>query len=67
MTPYGKVTKTQENMTHKKTKRSALSQQVTTRLQGTDRTAWHTRNTNNNITSRYTKLDTKSAKVNSIE
>ena len=30
-----KVTKTQENITHKRAKRSALSQQVTTRLQGT--------------------------------
>ena len=30
---YGKVTKTQENITYKGAKRSALSQQVTTRLQ----------------------------------
>ena len=34
--PYGKVTKTQENNTYKRAKRSSLSQQVTTRLQGTD-------------------------------
>ena len=37
-TPYGKVTKTQENITYKRAKRSAHSQQVTTRLQGTDKT-----------------------------
>ena len=37
-TPYGKVTKTQGTITHKRTKRSALSQQVITRLQGTDGT-----------------------------
>ena len=36
--PYGKVTKTQENITHKRAKRSAFSQQVTLRLQGTDNT-----------------------------
>ena len=33
-----KMTNTQENITHKRAKRSALSQQVTTRLQGTDKT-----------------------------
>ena len=38
------MTKTQENITHKRAKRSALSQQVTTRLQGTDNTAWQTWN-----------------------
>ena len=32
-TPHGKVTKTQENITHKRAKRLALSQQLTTRLQ----------------------------------
>ena len=32
-TPRGKVTKTQENITHKRAKRPALSRQVTTRLQ----------------------------------
>ena len=31
------VTETLENITHKRAKRSALSQQVTTRLQGTDK------------------------------
>ena len=30
--------RTQENITHKRTKRSALSQQVTSRLQGKDNT-----------------------------
>ena len=33
-----KVTKTQENIIHKRAMRSALSQQVTTRLQRTDKT-----------------------------
>ena len=37
----GKVTKTQENITNKRAKRSALSQQVTKRLLGTDKTARH--------------------------
>ena len=32
-----KVTKTKENITYKRAKRSALSQQVTTSLQGTDK------------------------------
>ena len=47
-TPYGKVTETQESITNKIAKRSALSQQLTTRLQGTDMTVWQrqTRNTN---------------------
>ena len=36
-TPYEKVTKTKENITYKRAKRSALSQQVTTSLQGTDK------------------------------
>ena len=67
MTTYGKGTKTQENMTRKRAKRSAFSQQVTIRPKGTDRTACHTQNTNNNITSHYSKFDTKSAKINSIE
>ena len=35
--PHGKVTKTQEIITHKRAKRSSLSQQVTTRPQGTDK------------------------------
>ena len=35
---HGKVTKTQGNITHKRAKRSALSQQMITRLQGTDKT-----------------------------
>ena len=34
---YGKVTKTHENTMCKRTKRSAFIQQVTTRLQGTDK------------------------------
>ena len=34
---YEKVTKTQENITYNRTKRSALSQQVTTRLRGADK------------------------------
>ena len=37
-TLYGKVTKTQRKITHKRAKRSALSQQVITRLQGTIKT-----------------------------
>ena len=47
-TPYGKVTKTQENITHNRAKRSALSKLVTTKLQGTDKTVRQrqTRNTN---------------------
>ena len=36
---YENVTKTQENTTHMRTKRSAISQQMTTRLQGTEKTA----------------------------
>ena len=36
---YGKVRNTQEKITHKRVKRSAFSQQVTTRLQGTSKTA----------------------------
>ena len=41
--------KTQENTKHKRAKRPALSQQVTTMLQGTDKTVRQsqTRNTNN--------------------
>ena len=39
--------KTQENITHRRAKRSALSQQVTTRLQRTDKTVWQTGNRNN--------------------
>ena len=37
-TPNGKVTKRQENLTYKKAKNLALSQQVTTILLGTDKT-----------------------------
>ena len=37
------MTKTQENITHKRAKSQALSQQVTTRLQRTDNKAWQTR------------------------
>ena len=37
----GKVTKTQEKITNKRANRSALSQQVTKRLQGADKTARH--------------------------
>ena len=39
VTPYGKETKSQENITYKRAKTSALSQQVITRLQETDKTA----------------------------
>ena len=39
--------KTQENITHKRARRPALSQQVTTKLQRTDKKAWQTRNMNN--------------------
>ena len=39
--------KTKESITHKRAKRSALSQQVTTRLQRTDKTVWQTGNRNN--------------------
>ena len=39
ITAYGKMTKTQENITYKRAKRSALSQLVTTGLQATDKTA----------------------------
>ena len=46
-TPHGKVTKTQQNVTCKRAKRLALSQQVTTRLQRTDKKARQTRNINN--------------------
>ena len=38
---------TQVNITHKRVKRLALSQQVTTRLQWTDKKAWQTRIINN--------------------
>ena len=38
---YGKVTKMQENITYKGAKRSALSKQVTTRLQEIDM-SWKT-------------------------
>ena len=37
-TLYEKVTKTQGNITHEEAKRSDLSQQVITKLQGTDKT-----------------------------
>ena len=37
---YAKVKKTQENITHKITKRPSLSQQIIARLQETDNTAW---------------------------
>ena len=47
MTPHGKLTKTQENFTYRRTKRSALSQQVTRGLQRTDTKACLTRNINN--------------------
>ena len=46
-TPHEKGTKTQESITYKRTKSSALSKQVITRLQYTDKTAWGTRNINN--------------------
>ena len=46
-TPHGKVSKTKENITHERAKRSALSQQGITRLQWTDKTTCQTRNTNN--------------------
>ena len=48
-TPYGKVTKTQENITHKRAKRSALSYLLIKRMQGTDKTVLQrqTRTTNN--------------------
>ena len=39
--------KTQENITYKRANRLALSQQVNTRLQWTDKKAWQTRNINN--------------------
>ena len=39
-TRYRKVTKSQENITLKRAKRSAPSQQMTTRLQETDKTVW---------------------------
>ena len=39
--------KTQENITYKRAKRLLLSQQVTTRLQRTDKTACQTQNINN--------------------
>ena len=38
-TPHGKVTKTQENITFKRAKRLALSQQVATRLYDTEKDA----------------------------
>ena len=43
-----KSEKTQENIEHKRSKRLALSQQVTTMLKATDKTVWlrQTRNTN---------------------
>ena len=37
-TPYGKVTKLKENITYTRDKRLAISQQVSTRLQVTDKT-----------------------------
>ena len=37
---YGKVTKTQENITYRRAKKSAFSEQVTTRLHKTDKTIW---------------------------
>ena len=43
----GKCQKHKKNITHKRAKRPALSQQVTTRLQETDKTAWQTWDTNN--------------------
>ena len=39
--------KNTKNITHKRTKMLALSQQVTTRLQLTDKKAWQKRNINN--------------------
>ena len=39
--------KTQENITYMRANRPALSKQVTTRLQWTDKTVWQTRNINN--------------------
>ena len=41
------MTITQENITYERVKRPALSQQVATRLQWTDQTAWQTQNINN--------------------
>ena len=48
-TPYGKVTKTQENITYMRVKRSAFFQRVATRLQRTDKTVLQrqTQKTNN--------------------
>ena len=52
--------KTQESNTHKRAKRSALSQQVTTRLQGIDKTAWQTPQIKKKIHKRSTALTRRS-------
>ena len=39
-TTYGKVTNQQENITYRRAQRLAFSQQVTTRLLGTEKTVW---------------------------
>ena len=41
--PYGKVTNTQENITYRSARESALSQQVTKRLHDTDKTIYEGR------------------------
>ena len=41
-----KGAKTQVNITYKRAKRSAFSQQVATTLQGTDKTVWHEKQKN---------------------
>ena len=59
--PYGTVT--QDKITHKRAKSSALSQQSTTRLQGTDITVKaHTQNTNNKQREAETLLRTYATK-----
>ena len=61
-----KVTKTQENITYKRAKRSNLTKQEITRLRGTYKTIWQrkTRNTNNKKDPQTKhRLDTVSKKI----
>ena len=53
---HRKVTKTQENSTYKRAKRSANSQQETTRLQRTDKTVCYKRQIKKGSTRSVTKL-----------
>ena len=62
-TPDSKVTKTQNNITYRRAKRSAISQQVTRRLQDTDKTIWQKQTQNKKDLQKKYRLGTVSKKI----